>query len=153
MWWQGDARVRQVLERMHSYSMNHGLDEWAAQVGLQPGQVSAVDDTLQAAVAAAEVLGGFLLHRCSAAYGATNSICNGKAYAEYAAWCYGQGRYHVDALTRMSDGRAIGDRTRHVRAGIEARLCAVLRRAIVTSGGRVVLTETERLGGELARSI
>ena len=60
---------------------------------------------------------------------------NSRSCAEYAAWCYGQGRSHVDALTRVSDGRAIGDRARHVRMGVEARLCAVVRRALGASVG------------------
>jgi len=143
-WWQGEEAVRTVLTRIRGYSEANGLDEWSIQVGLQPGEVQRFDDGVQGAVGAAELLGGFLLHRCSAVYGRAHA--SGKAYAEYAAWCYGQGRYHVDALTRMSDGRAIGDRARHVRAGIEARLCSVLRRAVETSGGRVVLT-TEELPG------
>ena len=147
MWWQGEEAVRAVLTRIRGYSEANQLDEWSIQVGLQPGDVQRFDDGVQGAVGAAELLGGFLLHRCSAVYG--QSHASGKAYAEYAAWCYGQGRYHVDALTRMSDGRAIGDRARHVRSGIEVRLCSVLRRAVETSGGRVVLT-TETLPGARA---
>jgi hypothetical protein len=59
-----------------------------AQVGLQPGQMPGSEDRVEDAVAGAEVLGGFLLHRCSVVYGTAHT--SGKAYAEYAAWCYGQ---------------------------------------------------------------
>ena len=57
----------------------------------------------------------------------------------------------MDALTRVSDGRVIGDRARHVRTGVEARLCAVVRRAIGASvGGHAELPDGSVFDGDNA---